>query len=43
MLALEHGHDQAPAVQLLLRAAGLRNVASARDLAGIPRVTYGFR
>ena len=43
VLALEHGHDQAPAVQLLLRAAGLRNVASARDLAGIPRVTYGFR
>jgi release factor glutamine methyltransferase len=42
-LALEHGHDQAPAVQTLLRAAGLRGVASARDLAGIPRVTYGFR
>jgi release factor glutamine methyltransferase len=42
-LALEHGHDQAPAVQALLRAAGLRDVASARDLAGIARVTYGFR
>jgi release factor glutamine methyltransferase len=42
-LALEHGHDQAPAVQTLLRASGLRDVTSARDLAGIPRVTYGFR
>jgi release factor glutamine methyltransferase len=42
-LALEHGYDQAPAVQALLRASGLRAVASARDLAGIPRVTYGFR
>jgi release factor glutamine methyltransferase len=41
-LALEHGHDQAAAVQALLRASGLRDVASARDLAGIPRVTYGF-
>jgi len=29
-------------VQALLRASGLRDVASARDLAGIPRVTYGF-
>jgi release factor glutamine methyltransferase len=41
-LALEHGHDQAAAVQALLRASGLRDVASARDLAAIPRVTYGF-
>ena len=42
-LALEHGHDQAAAVQSLLRAAGLRAVASARDLAGIQRVSYGLR
>lgn len=42
-LALEHGHDQADAVQALLRHAGLRRIASARDLAGIERVTYGFR
>ena len=40
-LALEHGHDQAEAVRALLRAAGLRSVASARDLAGIERVSYG--
>jgi len=41
-LALEHGHDQAAAVRALLRVAGLRAIASARDLAGIERVTYGF-
>jgi release factor glutamine methyltransferase len=41
VLALEHGHDQAQAVQTLLRDAGFGDIASARDLAGIPRVTYG--
>jgi release factor glutamine methyltransferase len=41
-LALEHGHDQASAAQTLLREAGFRAIASARDLAGIARVTYGF-
>jgi release factor glutamine methyltransferase len=41
-LALEHGHDQAVAVHTLLCASGWRDVASARDLAGIARVTYGF-
>jgi release factor glutamine methyltransferase len=41
MLALEHGHDQAKAVQTLLRDAGFGDIAFARDLAGIPRVTYG--
>lgn len=40
-LALEHGHDQAGAVQALLRDAGLLAIASARDLAGIQRVTHG--
>jgi release factor glutamine methyltransferase len=40
-LAVEHGHDQAQAVQMLLRDAGFESIASARDLAGIPRVTYG--
>jgi release factor glutamine methyltransferase len=40
-LALEHGHDQASAVQTLLREAGFVAIASARDLAGIPRVAYG--
>lgn len=41
-LAVEHGHEQAGAVQTLLRASGWHAVASARDLAGIERVTYGF-
>jgi release factor glutamine methyltransferase len=41
-LALEHGYDQAAAVQELLRASRLRDITSARDLAGIARVTYGF-
>jgi release factor glutamine methyltransferase len=41
VLALEHGHDQAQAVQMLLRDAGFGDIAFARDLAGIPRVTYG--
>jgi release factor glutamine methyltransferase len=40
-LALEHGHDQARAVHGLLRDAGFAGVASARDLAGIQRVSYG--
>ncbi|HTS23404.1 MAG TPA: peptide chain release factor N(5)-glutamine methyltransferase [Casimicrobiaceae bacterium] len=40
-LALEHGYDQASAVRALLRDAGLLSVASARDLAGIERVSYG--
>jgi release factor glutamine methyltransferase len=42
-LALEHGHDQATATQSLLREAGFRAIASARDLAGIQRVTYGLQ
>lgn len=41
-LALEHGHDQAAAAQEKLRESGFRGIASARDLAGIERVTYGF-
>jgi release factor glutamine methyltransferase len=41
VLALEHGYDQAEAVQALMRDAGLVAVSSARDLAGIVRVTYG--
>ncbi len=42
-LALEHGHDQAGTTQSLLREAGFRGIASARDLAGIQRVTYGLQ
>jgi release factor glutamine methyltransferase len=40
-LALEHGHDQARAVRALLIAAGLREVHSLKDLAGIERVGVG--
>ena len=35
----EHGYDQAPAARALLEAAGYAEVFSARDLAGIERVT----
>jgi release factor glutamine methyltransferase len=40
-LLLEHGHDQAQPVEALLRAAGLREIVSLPDLAGIPRVAGG--
>lgn len=40
-LLLEHGHDQAPAVQGLLRQAGFAEVSSRTDLAGIARCTGG--
>lgn len=36
-LLLEHGHDQAPAVQDLLRATGFEAVGGRTDLAGIVR------
>jgi release factor glutamine methyltransferase len=38
-LVVEHGFDQADAVAALMRAAGLANVTSGRDLSGIPRIT----
>ncbi|MGC9162415.1 MAG: peptide chain release factor N(5)-glutamine methyltransferase [Thiomonas sp.] len=40
-LLLEHGYDQAQAVRDLLHAQGWREVFSARDLAGIERVSGG--
>lgn len=40
-LLLEHGWDQADAVQALLRAAGFGAVQSRHDLAGIARCTGG--
>lgn len=40
-LLLEHGYDQAPRVRALLAQAGFGEVFSARDLAGIERVTGG--
>jgi release factor glutamine methyltransferase len=39
MLAVEHGADQGSAVRALMRAAGLREAHSRRDLAGHERVT----
>ncbi|MCS4509311.1 peptide chain release factor N(5)-glutamine methyltransferase [Xylophilus ampelinus] len=41
-LLLEHGWDQADAVQALLRAAGFAQVQSRSDLAGIARCTGGL-
>jgi len=40
-LLLEHGWDQAPAVRALLQGAGLTEVRSRRDLAGIERCSGG--
>ena len=40
-LLLEHGYDQAEAVQALLQAQGFRQVQSRADLAGIARCTGG--
>ena len=40
-LLLEHGWDQAAAVQSLLQAAGFAQVQSRQDLAGIQRCTGG--
>ena len=40
-LLLEHGWDQAPSVQALLREAGFVQVQSRKDLAGMDRCTGG--
>lgn len=40
-LLLEHGYDQAPAVQALLGQAGFTEVSTRHDLAGQPRCTGG--
>lgn len=40
-LLLEHGYDQAPAVRALLQQNGFGDVFSARDLAGVERVSCG--
>lgn len=40
-LLLEHGHDQAPAVQQLLHARGFTQVQGRQDLAGIVRCSGG--
>jgi release factor glutamine methyltransferase len=41
-LLLEHGYDQAAQVRALLQQAGFTGVFSARDLAGIERVSGGM-
>lgn len=41
-LLFEHGYDQAVACRELLAQAGFEQVASAADLAGIERVSYGL-
>ena len=40
-LLLEHGYDQAAACAQLLAAAGLKDIMTVPDLAGIPRVSGG--
>jgi release factor glutamine methyltransferase len=42
-LVVEHGADQGPAVRGLVRAAGLTDVVTLRDLAGHERATEGMR
>ena len=42
-VAVEHGYDQADAVRALFADAGYDEPRTARDLAGIERVTYGTR
>jgi len=41
-LLFEHGYDQAEAAQTLLQQAGFSDVISARDMAGIERVSGAF-
>ena len=40
-LLVEHGYDQAPAVQALMRNAGLDAVRTVKDAAGLDRITIG--
>lgn len=40
-LLFEHGYDQATACREILQNLGFVDVGSARDLAGIPRASYG--
>lgn len=42
-IGIEHGYDQAAAVQALMRDAGFADIATRRDLAGIPRTTVARR
>lgn len=41
VLLFEHGHDQASAVQTLLRKSGFSDIKTVHDLSDLPRVTMG--
>ena len=41
-LVVEHGYDQADALQTRFAAAGFEKITLVRDLGKNPRVTYGF-
>jgi release factor glutamine methyltransferase len=43
LLALEHGFDQGAAARAILARAGFRDVATRPDLAGLERITLGYR
>lgn len=43
LLAIEHGFDQVRAVRRLLCAGGLDRIETCQDLAGLDRVTLGYR
>lgn len=43
MLAVEHGYDQGAACRALFRDVGLDGIETRRDMAGIERITLGFR
>jgi release factor glutamine methyltransferase len=40
-LLLEHGHDQSPAVQQMLRRQGFESIRTRLDLSGKTRITFG--
>ncbi|MEW5942253.1 MAG: peptide chain release factor N(5)-glutamine methyltransferase [Pseudomonadota bacterium] len=42
-LLFEHGYDQAERCRELMAQGGFQEIATAEDLAGIPRVTFGRR
>lgn len=43
LLAVEHGFDQGDAARRIFASAGLHRVETCRDLAGLDRVTLGYR
>jgi release factor glutamine methyltransferase len=43
VLILEHGHLQSTRVRELMKSAGFERIASATDVAGIERATFGYK